>query len=107
MTECSSPYNEIIEKIRDLSRKEKKGLLEKTIKLQEELGELAEAVLIHTKASGSQYKKAVDKDIESEIADILLVSLDIFFSLTKDTQLLAELLMKKCQKWEKYQLKKD
>ena len=107
MTECSSPCKEILERIKALSRKEKKDLLERTVKLQEEVGELAEAVLIHSKASGSQYKKAADKDIESEIADILLVSLDIFFSLSKDTDLLAELLMKKCQKWEKHQLKKD
>lgn len=107
MTECSSPYNEILEKIRELSRKEKKGLLEKTVKLQEEVGELAEAILIRTKTAGSQYKKTAEKAVESEIADILLVSLDLFFSLTQDTHLLAELLIKKCQKWEKYQLKKD
>lgn len=107
MTECSSRFEKLLEKIQSLSSKEKKSLLEKTLKLQEEAGELAEAVLIHTKASGSQYKESSEQAIENEAVDIILVALDIFFSLSPDVATLEKLLSSKCGKWEKHQLKKD
>ena len=105
MTECLSRYEALLAEIKTLSLKEKKGLLEKTIKLQEEVGELAEAVLIHKKASGSQYKARKSLSIEKEAVDILLVTLDIFFSLSPDLDLLEDLLSKKSRKWKKHQTK--
>ena len=105
MTECLSPYEALLCQIKTLSLKEKKGLLEKTIKLQEEVGELAEAVLIYKKASGSIYKTCKPLCIEKEAVDILLVTLDIFFSLSPDLDLLHNLLSKKSKKWKKHQIK--
>ena len=105
MMECLSPYEALLSEIKSLSLKEKKGLLEKTIKLQEEVGELAEAVLIYKKASGSKYKASKSLSIEKEAVDIILVSLDIFFSLSPDLDLLQDLLSEKSKRWKKYQIK--
>ena len=105
MTECLSRYEALLLEIKTLSLKEKKSLLEKTLKLQEEVGELAEAVLIHKKASGSTYKPSNSLSIQKEAVDILLVTLDIFFCLSPDLDLLLDLLTKKSKKWKKHQIK--
>ncbi|MBM3207690.1 MAG: hypothetical protein FJZ57_03680 [Chlamydiae bacterium] len=105
MMECSCQYNKIFQRIKNLSSKEKKNLLQKMVKLQEEVGELAEAVLIHENASGSEYKSKNEHAIEKEITDILLVSLDMFYSLNPSEGLLEHLLTEKSQKWEHFQSK--
>ena len=107
MTECSSRFEKLLCKVQSLSHLEKKSLLEKMVKLQEEAGELAEAILIHEKSSGSGYKESSEQSIENEAVDIILVALDIFFTMSRDMTTLEELLTSKCAKWERHQLKKD
>jgi len=52
---------DILSTIQQLSKQEKKTLLERMVKLQEEAGELANEVLISQKASGSERKKKSKK----------------------------------------------
>lgn len=93
----------MMKKIKALSIKEKKTLLEKMVKLQEEVGELAEAVLIHQKASGTHYKNAKDQSILDESVDVILVALSIYFSHGGTLENYRNLLKKKSAKWDKFQ----
>lgn len=88
--------------IQQLSLEEKKGLLERTIKLQEETGELAEAVLIAQKSSGSQYKKTTKNAIKEEAVDITLVALSIFFLEGGTIKELEKMIENKTAKWKKF-----
>ncbi len=91
-----------LEKIQKLSLEEKKNLLERTIKLQEETGELAEQVLIAHKSSGSQYKKSSKDAIKEEAADVTLVALSIFFLEGGTPKELEKILKAKIAKWKKF-----
>jgi NTP pyrophosphatase (non-canonical NTP hydrolase) len=91
-----------LEKIQKLSLEEKKNLLERTIKLQEETGELAEQVLIAHQSSGSQYKRASKDAIKKEAADIILVALSIFFLEGGTPKEFEKILKTKATKWKKF-----
>jgi NTP pyrophosphatase (non-canonical NTP hydrolase) len=94
-----------LKEIRTLSRKEKKGLLERTIKLQEETGELAEQVLIAAKSSGSQYKKSTKAAIKEEAVDVITVALSIFFLEGGTEAELEKIVKAKTAKWKRHQTK--
>jgi NTP pyrophosphatase (non-canonical NTP hydrolase) len=91
-----------LEKIQKLSLEEKKNLLERTLKLQEETGELAEQVLIAHKSSGSQYKKPNKDAIKKEAVDVTLVALSIFFLEGGTPKQLKKILKAKTTKWKKF-----
>jgi NTP pyrophosphatase (non-canonical NTP hydrolase) len=91
-----------LEKIQKLSLEEKKNLLTRTIKLQEETGELAEQVLIAQKSSGSQYKKIDKNAIKREAIDVTLVALSIFFLEGGTLPELEKICKAKVAKWEKF-----
>lgn len=91
--------------IETLSKKEIKTLLQRTVKLQEEVGELAQEVLVHESASGSQYKNASEDGILGECVDVVLVALSIYFSSGGSQKDLSAHIDKKGAKWEKHQLK--
>jgi NTP pyrophosphatase (non-canonical NTP hydrolase) len=94
-----------LKQIQQLSLDEKKNLLERTIKLQEESGELAEQVLIAQNASGSQYKQTTKNAIKEEAADVTLVALSIFFLEGGTPDELEKILAEKGAKWKKFQQK--
>lgn len=95
----------ILSEILKLSLSEKKTLLERTIKLQEEAGELAEQVLIAAKASGSTYKKSTKDAIKHESVDVALVALSIFFLEGGTLAELEKVLCTKIAKWKKFKKK--
>lgn len=95
----------ILERIEKLSHQEKKSLLQRMLKLQEESGELAQEVLVHQNASGSQYKEAGADGILGECVDVMLVVLSIYFSCEGTIEELAGRLETKSLKWEKHQVK--
>ncbi len=88
-----------------LSHKEKKTLLEKMVKLQEEVGELAEAILIVSQAPGSRHKTSSAKKIREEVIDILLVGIDIYLQQKGTIEEFQSLMAQKIQKWNKQQSK--
>ena len=93
------------DRIEKLSKQESKSLLERMVKLQEEVGELAQEVLIANQSSGSQYKSSGDDGIQGECIDVILVALSIYFSHQGSVNNLSMKLNSKSDKWEKYQNK--
>ena len=91
-----------LEAIQKLSLEEKKNILERTIKLQEETGELAEQVLIAQQSSGSQYKTSTKEAIKEEAADVILVALSIFFLEGGTPAELGKVVDSKAAKWKKF-----
>jgi NTP pyrophosphatase (non-canonical NTP hydrolase) len=92
-----------LENIKRISLKEKKTLTERMLKLQEELGELAQEILINQNASGFAHKKSGQDGIIGESIDVILVALSIYFIAGGDINTLNEKLDKKCQKWQEKQ----
>jgi NTP pyrophosphatase (non-canonical NTP hydrolase) len=92
--------------IKTLSLQEQKTLLERMVKLQEETGELAQEVLIHSRSSGSLHKKKGDDGIKGESIDVVIVALSIFFHEGGTVKELGTLLKKKLKKWEQFQAKR-
>jgi len=68
------------ELVKRLSLKESKTLLQRMVKLQEEVGELAQEVLINQKVSGSQHKTEGKDGVKGECVDVILVALSIYLS---------------------------
>lgn len=95
----------VIKKIKKLSSSEKKNLLERAVKLQEEVGELAECILGTVGSSGTQYKKKQRKLLQEEAIDVILVALDIFFAEGGTEDTLQKMLSRKTDKWKKHQSK--
>ncbi len=91
------------ELIAKLSKQEPKTLLQRMVKLQEEVGELAQEVLIHENASGSQHKSHGPDGVLGECIDIALVVLSIYFQQGGSPQHLESTVNRKCAKWEQYQ----
>ncbi len=91
------------ELIERLSKKEPKTLLQRMVKLQEEVGELAQEVLIHESASGTQHKSHGPDGVLGECVDVALVVLSIYFQQGGTLQHLEEAVARKSAKWEKYQ----
>ena len=91
--------------IYDLTQLDQKTLQERTLKLAEEAGELAQAVLTVSKAPGSTYKHHTLADVREEAVDAAIVALSILAqTCSNPDEFLAELdhlMAKKCAKWRK------
>ena len=94
-----------LEYVKKLSLIEKKNILERMVKLQEEVGELAQEILIAEKASGSTHKSPGNDGIEGECVDVMLVALSIFFKAGHDEVELEKIIHEKSQQWDKFQQK--
>jgi len=90
--------------IYDLTRKDPKTLQERALKLVEEAGELAQAVLSATGAPGSAYKKQTMADVREEAADAAIVALSILAQASDSREMfeaeLDRLMADKCAKWQ-------
>ncbi|MBS0621002.1 MAG: hypothetical protein JSS61_06050 [Verrucomicrobia bacterium] len=92
----------ILKSLQQLSLEEKKSLLERMVKLQEEVGELAQEVLIQHGSSGSHYKQSAST-IREEAVDVILVALSIFYLEKGTPEELDSLLAAKAKKWKEKQ----
>ena len=92
------------ELVKRLALKEPKTLFQRMVKLQEEVGELAQEVLIDQKASGSQHKTEGADGIKGECVDVILVALSIYFSEGGREADFEQYVEQKCLKWEKHQV---
>lgn len=90
--------------IYDLTRKDPKSLQERALKLVEEAGELAQAVLSATGAPGSAYKGHDLADVREEAADAAIVALSILAQASESREdfeaELNRLMADKCAKWQ-------
>lgn len=92
-----------MKQIFNLTQQDPKSLQERALKLGEEAGELAQAVLSATGAPGSEYKNLSLADVREEAADAAIVALSILAQTCEnETQFHAEmarLFENKCAKW--------
>lgn len=90
--------------IYDLTQKDPKTLQERALKLAEEAGELAQAVLSATGAPGSGYKGHDLADVREEAADAAIVALSVLAQASETrAEFEAELnrlMAEKCAKWQ-------
>jgi NTP pyrophosphatase (non-canonical NTP hydrolase) len=88
----------------ELTQADPKSLLQRTLKLLEETGELAEAVLSVTDAPGSAYKAHTLQDVREEAADAALVALSVlaqtYETLEEFSAELDRLMREKSAKWQ-------
>ncbi|MDN3720785.1 MazG-like family protein [Roseibium salinum] len=68
----------------ELTQQDPKTLQERSLKLAEEAGELAQAVLAATGAPGSAYKNMTLADVREEAADAAIVALSILAQASAD-----------------------
>lgn len=90
-----------LEKLKQLSMENEKSLEQIALKLSEETGEVAQALLCYVQASGSTYKRLSKKDVQEECIDTLIVALSLFYKLEGTDAELDEVLKYKLDKWEK------
>ncbi|MDK2562436.1 MazG-like family protein [Romboutsia sedimentorum] len=62
------------EEIQKLTLIDKKSLLERALKLSEEVGEVSEAVLSYSNSSGCGYKNKSKEDVIEECLDVIIVA---------------------------------
>jgi NTP pyrophosphatase (non-canonical NTP hydrolase) len=93
--------------IKDLSIKDKKTLSQKGLKLAEEVGELARAILPYDSAPGTNHRFSDREQILEEIVDVYLTNISIAHSLGFTDEEVNDMLNKKSKKWAKLQLKEE
>lgn len=93
---------DIFNKIKELNELEEKDLVLKNLKLTEEVGELAQKVLIFKRTFGNRYRTCTNEDVLEEIADCYIVLMSMLFdeSLYLSQEKLKEKINEKLNKWE-------
>lgn len=89
----------IVQEINRLSPQERKNLVELGLKLTEEVGELAEAILHNGDSPGSAYKDLGPGKVLEEGADVLLVTMTLLFKAGYSQEEIAAELDRKVGKW--------
>ncbi|MBO0346920.1 MazG-like family protein [Roseibium sp. CAU 1637] len=88
----------------ELTAKDTKTLQERALKLCEEAGEVAQAVLSATGAPGSTYKKLELADVREEAVDTMIVALAVLAQASDSDEMfqaeLTRLLSLKVGKWQ-------
>lgn len=93
--------------IKDLSIKDKKTLSQKGLKLAEEVGELARAILPYDSAPGTNHRFSDREQILEEIVDVYLTNISIAHSLGFTDEEMNDMLNRKSKKWAELQLKEE
>ena len=93
--------------IKDLSIKDKKTLSQKGLKLAEEVGELARAILPYDSAPGTNHRFSDREQILEEIVDVYLTNISIAHSLGFTDEEMNDMLNKKSKKWAELQVKEE
>ncbi|WP_417694383.1 MazG-like family protein [Roseibium sp.] len=94
----------MIDNLFELTAKDTKTLQERALKLCEEAGEVAQAVLSATGAPGSTYKKLELVDVREEAVDTMIVALAVLAQASDSDEMfqaeLTRLLSLKVGKWQ-------
>jgi NTP pyrophosphatase (non-canonical NTP hydrolase) len=93
--------------IRSLSKKDKKTLSQKALKLTEETGELAKVVLPYDSAPGTNHRFVDRKKLLQEIADVYLANISIAYSLDFTTEEIENMILEKAKFWDSLQVKEE
>lgn len=89
-----------MELVRRLTEKDQKSKVQRALKLCEEVGELAAAILSETNAPGCEYKTLDRDDLLQEVADVLIMSHSIIAHYKFTNEEVYDKFMEKCKKWE-------
>lgn len=92
--------NELLAEIFQTAENEQKNEQQLVLKLMEEVGETAQALLSSQKAPGSEYKKLTTENVQEELADTLLVTFALLHKLGTSSEQLQDLLEMKLAKWQ-------
>lgn len=89
-----------IPSIKELSLDNKKSLEQIALKLSEETGEVAQALLSQVGASGSEYKNLNADDVKEECVDVIIVALSLFYKMDGKDKEFEDTFALKVKKWE-------
>ena len=93
--------------IKSLSIKDKKTLSQKGLKLTEEVGELAKAILPYDSAHGTNHRFIDKEKILEEVVDVYLTNISIAHSLGITDEEFNDMLIKKSEKWNELQSREE
>src|SRR5690348_15839903 len=96
-----SPTDFQVKKIQELTRLDKKDVFQKCLKLMEEAGELAQAVLSNQKAPTCEYKGLDKIDVGREVADTIICAMAVGFMNDLTADQLNTFIWEKLDSWEK------
>lgn len=92
-----------IEELIRLTRLDKKTLIERALKLNEETGEVSEAVLSYMDTSGCGYKNKTSVDVIEESIDVMMIAASIIIDASEnglDLDLIQSIYNDKINKWK-------
>jgi len=98
-----TPYLRLMipsDRIYSVSVREPKTVEQKVLKLMEEAGEVAEALLSLTGASGSKDKRKTTKDLLMELVDVVIVAVSCMEALGGEAVEINGLFDEKIKRWE-------
>lgn len=95
----------IPERVRDVSRRERKSLNDRVVKLTEEVGELAaEALrLSGQKSCGDKTIEQVRAAFKLEAVDVMLMAMDLLETVNATDEEITRIMASQLDKWERQQ----
>lgn len=99
--------NKLLDYIQELSKRDKKTLSQKALKVAEESGELAKAVLPYDSAYATRHRFVDKTKILQEVADTILASISIAYDLGFSHEDIEEMIDMKSEKWQELQAAED
>jgi NTP pyrophosphatase (non-canonical NTP hydrolase) len=93
----------IPKRVAEVSKREKKSLSDRLVKLTEEVGELAAEILKYQgkKGCNGKSKKQVLAALHLEGVDVMLMAMDILVHTGATEKIIAKIMKKQLNKWEK------
>jgi NTP pyrophosphatase (non-canonical NTP hydrolase) len=92
--------DELVLAAREISLDDHKTLTQLSLKVAEECGELAEAVLSYTEAPGNKYKGLAVEHVAEEAVDTMIVAWAVLFKIGVSDSAIATLVRRKLTKWD-------
>ena len=96
--EDKTTLSHVVSRVYALSEYDNKSVLQKALKLSEEVGEVSEAVLSLEGAPACGYKGLTEEDVMEELADVIIVALSLKHQINPDADI-TKFMEKKLNKW--------
>lgn len=92
-------HSDILDKIKLLTKEDRKTLSQKVLKVGEEFGELARVALPLDNAHGTRHRLPRKSAVLEEVSDIILTALSVAYDLGFSDEEIADMMLKKTIKW--------
>lgn len=93
--------------IKELSKRDKKTLSQKALKVSEECGELAKIILPYDNAHGTTHRFIEKERILEESVDVILTAISMAYELGYSHDDIEEMMWEKSKKWQGIQAKEE